>query len=633
MSNPLESQHNIINQPGSDFFYVVDTKNNTHRKLNFTWNCSIEKRIWAQKTLLLSSNFLNSNRAGPMEVRECNWAYVDTVHLKKLCEYWEDHFPTKSLWSWSRTEVKEMVRSIMVRAILPSGDPLVYAPSNLNQFCSWISISHEAYLDGRINDGFSFKATSNFKKDAMSPLMRFVNVEYPEWICGGSYGAISPAVASLLLAHSIQIIESEEVKEMQCFFRAWRKCPIGVRGIFRQWNPNNHDIFERDESHLSVRAQSLRLKNELICEFNSEKLKSPSKLPWDSCVELSESCRIAIQASMVVILTLTGHRIGELLSVNSIDWVAKGDEIVVREEIEKTLNGLKVPRYFHSLAATAVKTIWSLSFLDAYEHKLPLLHKAWSSGLADTITQKKDVNSWIDINGKLSKNTFSQWLDNYFDSFLAVYPEIKLEQPGISPHQFRHSWAEFSLRRFDHNVTAQIREYFLHKSKRATRRYTDNKLHESVQYSIEHDYLDEVIHRIVADRFGDQFRGPAFRRIIATLKHVESHDIVDFDSFIQSMCQNIETFTAYEWGYCVLFASSRQDAKCHDRFTGLPMPKVYASVERCTACPHHMTNEFQRNNLIRIAINHSHIAESHPILAVGKLSKNVVDQITKRLSE
>ena len=109
-----------------------------------------------------------------------------------------------------------------------------------------------------------------------------------------------------------------------------------MRGIFRQWNPNNRDIFERDESYVFLRAQSMRLKNELICEFNKENLKSPSKLPWDSCVELSECCRLAIQASMVVILTLTGHRIGELLSVNSIDWEAKGDEIVglLRENSE-----------------------------------------------------------------------------------------------------------------------------------------------------------------------------------------------------------------------------------------------------------------------------------------------------------
>ncbi|MNQ66524.1 hypothetical protein D3C85_810160 [compost metagenome] len=244
----------------------------------------------------------------------------------------------------------------------------------------------------------------------------------------------------------------------------------------------------------------------------------------------------------------------------------------------------------------------------------------------------EDIDDWLKVNGELTANTLRQWLDDYFEnSFLAAYPEVKAEHPGISPHQFRHSWAEFSIRRFDHNVQAQVREYFLHKSKRATRRYTDKKLSESVQYSIEHEYLGEVIHRIISDRFGDEYKGPAYRRIIKTLSKVESLDPSDLEALVESICSSIESYTAFEWGCCLLLKNSKQDAKCHDSFTGLPEPKIYASVERCTTCSNLGTNSLQRNNLARIAINHSYIAKHHPVLAIGKLSQNVVNQISRLL--
>ncbi|VVO01723.1 site-specific integrase [Pseudomonas fluorescens] len=633
MSNRIEPQYYVINQLGSDFFYVIDAKSEAPRKINFKWECSIEKRVWAQNALLLSSNFLSSSRAGPMEVRSCHASVVESVLLKKLCEYWEKNHSTKPLWNWNRSEVKEMVRKVMVRDLSPLGDPILYAANNLNQFCYWLSISHEAYLDGRINDGISFKTSSHFKKEVMDPLMKFLDSDYAEWVYGGSYGSISPAIASLLLAHSIQILESESLIAAQCFFKAWKKNPTGLGSIFRQFNRRNLDVLERDHFQNSARSvKSLKLKHALLDEFKESGILPLSRLPWDSYIELSDFCRLAIQACMVIILTLTGHRAGELLSVHSADWEVKGDEVIVREEIEKTLNGLRIPRYFHSLAARAVKTIWSLSFIDSEKHRIPLHHKAWSSGLASAVINGEDVDTWLNLNGELTANTLRQWLDNYFEqSFLVVYPEVKAEHPGISPHQFRHSWAEFSIRRFDHNVEAQVREYFLHKSKKATRRYTDKKLSESVQYSIEHEYLDEVIHQVISDRFGDEYRGPAYRRIVNTLSKVDSLDPAELDALVESICNSVESYTAFEWGCCLLLKNSKQDAKCHDSFTGLPAPKIYASVKRCTTCPNLGTNALQRNNLTRIAINHSYIAKHHSVLAIAKLSQNVVDQISRLL--
>jgi len=488
--------------------------------------------------------------------------------------------------------------------------------------------SHYALIDGKIPDGLSFLFDGKFKRDAMVPLIENCDATYAEWSASGSYGSVPLAINSLILGNSINIVESEKTLVAVCFFRAWKKSPRHVAGCFRSATKSGRDILQ-DHSTRRCLLGSI-----LTEEFAKVGLVHIAELPWSSVAEFTSYCRLVGKACMTILLSLSGHRLGELISVNSTDWEYRNDEMFVKEEIEKTLDSIKIPRHFSRLCEVAIRTFWNLSYVDVDIHKMPLFHRGYSSVLAKIICKGGNVQQWIYSYAAMNDNTLREWLDDYYKcEVIPLCPEIKNIHPKIGPHQFRHSWAEFALRRFDDNVEAKIREQFLHKSYASTRKYTDGKLKESVRYALEHDYLTEIVNRIAENPLRKDFMGPAYLRVKKALQKLRILHLSDVEKYIEEIVESVENFLAFEWGFCVMFRDAKNHAKCHDRFTGFPNPVGRGCVQLCTSCPNSMNNLAQRDELIRIAYCHTNIAETHPVTAIGQLSADIVRQIERRLEE
>jgi integrase len=619
----------LINSIGAETFFIIQNNPHKERRIDFNWSCAREKVIWAQTIFFSRTYIINERDKNFVHVKDVENVMTELGFMRSLCESWETKFGTRSLWNLSQNEISELIREKMIKAKLPDGSVVVYSQTTLKSIHLIFSISHELYLQGKISDGINYYPTKNHRRKIMEPLLKTTETSFEEWSTGNSMDSVSPPVASLMLSQSIDILESDKTKAALCFFRAWRKFPTNPTLWFRKGEKWPLDRLER---YYDRPCEYDSPEAELARQLKAEGLDHLRKLPWKNQTALTAYCKLLSSVVLNIILTQTGHRISEIESMLSNAWSKRGEDIFIKEAIEKTLGGINIPRHLPKLSAQAAATLWGLSYINPADHALPLFHRCFSYTLAEAVINKEDISRWITFKSKFGYNALRVWLHSYYqNSVIPLSPEIANEQPFVTPHQFRHSWAEFSLRKFDHRVEQKIREQFLHKDERSTRNYTWRKLQDSVKYTIEHNYIREIAINVANGDLSDQYAGPAFIRIRKEIDKLKILYPGELTQHMEELVDSVERVAVFEWGYCILFEDSKRQSQCHDSFTGLPNIEGYSSPERCSQCPNCMHNREQKNNLIRIQVLHDHIAKTHKIKAIAKLSADAVNNISQRL--
>lgn len=147
---------------------------------------------------------------------------------------------------------------------------------------------------------------------------------------------------------------------------------------------------------------------------------------------------------------------------------------------------------------------------------------------------------------------------------------------------------------------------------------------------LERNYLYELIGKAAEGKLDARFWGPAFQRIKSLIDGIKFLHPNKPKEYYHTIIDDVERFAVFEWGFCVLFISSKREAKCHDTVTGLPEIDSLATVSRCSGCPHNMGNSIQKKNLVRAELAYSEIGKTHPIKAIAKLCTDMADQISKR---
>lgn len=642
-SNPLVNlmkamDSNLPNTLGDDTFQIQDPITGLFYSANFRWKCSIAKRLYAQ-TLFLQSDVTNGygDDKNRIVVSSLSSARQELAYLRDICEYWETHFPDRPLRSLSRLELQLMVRSLMVkRENNESGDQIL-GSSTLTMLCKLLERTYLFSHSGKLVDGVVHRMTMPFKKSTMAPLLGS-EVDFATWHKGGSYGSIPMTCASLMLAEAITLIESDEAAIAVAFFTQWRE----FKGNVQHW------FGKRDKL-----ALFRRLNSPGYAPGGWEKIWAPSAealgtavdavtrsrfetLPWNSPGQLAEFCTELTTAALVVIALLSGFRLGEIggMSINDYEQRPDGSWWFTSENT-KTESGFAHPRSLHGLAAEAANLMKKLTPVDTDQINLPLLHRSYTlEGYQIALGWLKGgtVEEWL-VDVGYSVHTLRAWFKRFYkEKVVNKYPEAAKLLDDATPHQARHTFAEFALRRFDGNVLEKIREHFRHaQGSSHTQAYARGKLSESVRQSMERDYAKEVIGRISAGRLEDRFYGPAAKRIEKEMAAISVLTGEEFDEYVNTLAESIVRFTAFEWGYCVLRFGEQHLAKCHDPKTGMPNVDQRSSPGVCIGCPHGMNNPLQGEELKRIGIAHQFIATSHPLKTIGKMSEDVVSQIKRRL--
>lgn len=630
----------ISNQLGDEFFQIQDPNTGLFYTVNFAWKCSMQKRLYAQMYFIkgdISRGYADDK--GRIVVSSLSSARQEIAYLRDFCEYWEINFPDRALQSLSRPDIQTMLRAFMVKKENNEDGDLILGASTMTMFCKILEQTYTMLHSGKLVDGVVHRMTAAFKKSTMEPLLKQLEVEYAVWLKGGSYGSIPMTCASLMLAEAITQIESDEAKIAAIFFTQWRSEKTKIKSWFGE--KDRLALYRRMQSPGYVLTRFERDWASSAQEFgtaiDAATTGHYASLPWKNQGELSDFCCELTKAALTVITLLSGFRISEINSMRLRDYEQEPDgSWWFTSKNYKTESGLAHPRSLHGLAAQAATLMKNLSAVDTDKFNLPLLHRAYRSEafLVARGTGKFSDEQWLSDAG-YSVPALRGWFKKFYKIHVVEkYPDAGKIHSKVSPHQARHTFAEFALRRFDGNVMEKIREHFRHSyGSFHTRRYTREKLSESVRISMERDYAREVMGRIAHGKLDDRFYGPAAKRIDKEMAEISVLTGDEFDERLSALANEFERFTAFEWGYCAMRAGEQHIAKCHDPKTGTPNVDQRSTPEVCAGCPHSMNNNLQKRELERTAIAHQFIAENHPLKALGNMSGEVVRKIERRLEE
>lgn len=637
LSPQIES---MPNQLGDDCFLIQEPLQGKFYTVSFEWNCSKSKKVFAQMYFLqgdISRGYADDK--GRIVVSSLSSARQELAYLRDICEYWESYFPDRALQSLSRLEMQTMYRYFMVRKNNSKEAIGVLGLSTMVMLSKIFDRTNTMVHTGKLPDGTTHRMTEPFRKTIMEPLLAPLEIEYSEWKKGGSYGSIPMTCASIMLAEAITLIESDEAKIAVVFFSRWRKLKSNIANwfgpkdrlaLFRRIQSPNYKLtrFERDWAESAIEMGEA-IDNATNASFD--------RLPWKTIGELTEYCRLLSKASIATIALLSGFRIHEIQGMKINDYKKDPDGSWWFKSVNnKTESGFSHPRSLHGLAAVAADLMKAITVVDTDVLNLPLIHSGYQDGAFQVARGwgKLSAKEWLADAGYGIGN-LTLWFKEFYQTHVVEkHPEAGKIHSAVSPHQARHTFAEFALRRFDGNVMEKIREHFRHShGSFHTRRYTGEKLKESIRISMERDYLKEVMGRISVGSLDDRFYGPAARRIDKEMAEISIFSADEFEAHLNDLANQFVRFTAFEWGYCALRQSEQNIAKCHDPATGTPNVDQHSAPEICAGCPHSMNNNMQKHELERIAISHQFIAENHPLKSLGKISSEVVRKISKRLDE
>lgn len=638
------SELHLKNNYGDEQFELQDPLTGNFYSANFDWDCSLSKRVYGQMLFLqgsISRGYADpQNRIIPSSISS---ARQEIALIRAICEYWERTHSDRTLHSFTRVEIQEMLRKFLLRELDDGKTIELLGPSTLKSAVVILDRSHILLHQGKLVDGISQKLNVAFKKATMAPLLDSFNIEYDEWNRGGSYGSIPMTCASIMLCEAITLMESDEAKIASIFFEKWKQYGCSpLRWLRRGTKGDRLQLYRKYE-----RCQKVKLdrwagkRKEATIAFGKAIDEATNyhyeELPWESIGDLAKFCEELMKAGLVIMLLLSGFRISELQGMDINDYRKEVDgSWWFKSENPKTEHGISHPRSLHGLAAEAADMLKSICAIDTNDKNIPLFHNGFRNAAFEITLewQNYDFDTWLQ-RSRYGKSTLRNWFSAFYQKYVVEkHPDVVKHHKKTSPHQARHTFAEFALRRFDGNVMDKIREHFRHSyGSFHTKHYVRKKLNETVRRSLELDYLVEVMGRISQNKVEDRYFGPAARRIQIEMAQVSALTPEEFEQFIEEHANDFLRFLAFEWGYCALRKGEENLAKCIDPITGVPYVDIRSSPEVCSECPHNMNNNLQRQELKRIGIAHQYIADHHPMTVLADMSKAVVTKISARLAD
>lgn len=615
---PYIQSKNIL----GDFVYSIqDNKSKKLGNISFDFACSNDKKNWAQQTFVEMSFILHRERSQPILVTNIHAAKTCALSLRAICEDWENFRPHKPMWNWTLEELTHFFWRIMPRKEVSEQYPSpIYSNQRFQDLAQIFNVSHKTRILGKSFDGLSFTINFQLKISIMEPLLDRHNIPYAEWRAGKSYPAVPLGICSVLLMKAIHLVESYETSLASVLYRTWRK------------NPQHHkEWISKELTPLDLVALTKAQPDDrfgLIEECSRHGIELASALPWSGKKDFRVFRRRLQGACINVLFIQSGHRGHEFISTVSNDRKRKNGRLYVKQRLGKSLDGLKVYRPYAELSARAAEVLWGISYIDPDLYPLPLQHAFHDYGSAKTVMLGSIPPETLEPNNIM---TLNKRINSFYKSdVLSIMEEAKSLHPSLSTHQFRHSFAEFCLRRFDEDVHESLREHFVHKSDYATQVYERIKLDPSVQSMLERNYLLEIIGKAAEGKLESKFWGPAFARIHKEVEKIKFLYPSSPEEHYRDILTGVERFAVFEWGFCVLFTSSKHEANCLDSQTGLPDIDSLASVSRCTTCPNNMGNSIQKQRLLRTELAFAEAARAHPIKAVGKLFNDIAFAISHR---
>jgi len=425
-----------------------------------------------------------------------------------------------------------------------------------------------------------------------------------EFYSSSTYGVVPMGVAMPLLSYCTDIIDSDETKYLLGYHNYIRTIPESeytiehLKGVYKprqkswvSWGKHNfREHFNSDTetgramTHSVLKQYPVGTKVEDL-PFQSWPFNYGSISTEHS--HLHETKKVFF-ASLIAFMTLTGIRISEISSMKSDAIKKNGDRYDFETNIWKTHKGLPTVRYIAGYAAKIADVVGGLGLVplenrDLFFEYTTLSQKGKSARFALPSKTGQTANNINDV-------IFDKFLDEHDDKLRQLCEKI-------TPHMFRHTFAEFALRRFDGNVVELIRLHFRHHyGSFMTYEYTGDKQHESEWTKLVDDYLVELVERYISN--GEELLGQMGKTVKAM---ADKYTHLSPQEAAQRVKEDFGSFTIkpHEYGFCMLRTATAAQAACYDKKLKLPKPED-ATVNMCARCIHRLTLESQIEDVKRI---------------------------------
>lgn len=577
------------------------------------WMCSDDKVVWGQSFILKRADgYVNAEQKIVVSVAG-TWNPIINK-LRDLCEFWEFNYPTTPLSRWTQKYIVNFIKEVMIY-IDDNGNKCVKHHGQEEGYRHILYRSYQYFTNSSIIDGLRFAVNRKFTDALLEPYLKQSGTTLAAWLKGGTLGTIPIENGMVVLAHAVSLLQSRRANAAREFYNFMRKN--------QPTNPNTilslrENLFPENRSKARAKAIRGPRKNNYrkLKDILEEKLEGESS---DLFTErnLGYFVTSLYNAASYILLVLSGFRLSEWTTFKANDFKKLSDgSWEFCNEIHKTNHSIKSARYLHGMASLALDTLIECSYLDKISENAPVLIRSFRSHkFVSTYKRMPTLSDVLDMKvwGEYPESTIRNGFDEFYSDTIKQHPELSEIHSTTTPHQARHLWAEYSIRRFDGAVIDLITEHFRHRySDNFIRSYYENSLRERERDDIEIAYIEDILYRIgVSDESLSGFYGPAAKRARRELKKSELISNDDFDLVLASIAESI-TITVDEWGYCLLRKGEENLAKCWNKDLGITMIEESRSFEVCGNCPHSCSTKLQKNGIERSLIAHEEFIKSLP---------------------
>lgn len=646
----------LINEIGSLHFVVYDPVKQINVSFDLSHH-SYEGNDHIRRTI--SELFIMRVSGG------AGWANPDTQSLsgrsgtvknylasfKRFAVWWAKNKPNSKLSEWNRNDVRRLLEDILElkvdwqdsenRGRYRIKEEGVASRAILENIVFFLNQSEDLYFMGKTEDGLSFNLSDKQQKKILRPILKRHQLTYEEWKSGETWPSIPLPVAMLMLNDAIEIVRDQKTAFLIEYFQFQRSdMYYSINSIFLHGSYQRFCDglwrFEGSGNGPSLNAQpKVEALQRLIHKHYGDSYNS---FPMTHN-EINSWCAKVYQASLVIMLLLTGARISELASMKAGDLAYNLDDVwSFKSEIIKTNNGLPTIRTVHGLAAEAVYALEELSYLDKlkkYEDKeISLFGKFFTKTIK---TKRFSLDTWIQ---GASKETLFGMLKDFYAAFLERHPEIEAIWPNVHPHQFRHTFAEFALRRFDGNVHEAIRRHFRHTyASFMTNHYLSNKVDEAFHYAQE-TMIQEIAEQMINDaRYlldknikEPRFYGAAMKAALDLLDATVISSEEELESVVEEFADGFEKIVPHEYGYCMPRTKTISQSQCFDKVSKVAKLEE-AGFSTCSSCVHSVQEiNSHESSIVQIGMTHEQQMKSIEATTSFGLESNKFYQASKSAS-
>ncbi|MGS0825088.1 hypothetical protein ACVBIO_04685 [Shewanella sp. 0m-8] len=564
--------------------------------------------------------------------------------------------PNLALSKWTREHVIELLKKTLYKEldILHMGHRHAkYSKSNKeHEIFSSHALVHlvlsrlmqtRSYYDRKlINDGVTLTIQNQHKfiENIFQSDIKTQFEHYDIWKNGGSFGTIPVAVTMALLAYSVSILESAKTSFLLDFFNLQREeeeC-WNLNSIFSKQhrtvafvcgeNPIANYPHARDSKNkylVSKRISKRQRYLDLVNQYRDSLIFHESLgFPCKSQREFHDTINNVYMACYLIFLTLSGIRHSELLSLTGDDYEKHSDGTwVYRSRLIKTENGAYHVRAISPLVSEAFNALCRLSLTPKSKRidgqTLPLFGryvKMNSDNNLKDISVRRGIalpamKNQRKILSRISYSTYRADLTTFFNQFLEKQPNFRELTEYVTPHQFRHSYVEFAMRRFEGNITRMLKMHMRHSMRsNMIDAYTRDKITEDVKENLERDYILEIVGRVVQEYKSPEnalrpleFYGSVAKRIHSMLDSSMVVKPENFSQVVETIAAEVETIKASDYGYCMVMKATREQAKCLDKTTKTPKA-TDPEFSMCSGCPNFLVSKLNsREAILRIKSN------------------------------